>query len=74
MALVFDGIEYRTIADVKEQFKVSEKSLKKWIKEGHLPEPRRKLKGGGPFGTTTKIGVRNFPDSSLEKGAVNLGS
>jgi DNA-binding transcriptional MerR regulator len=49
MGLKFDGIEYRTIADVKERYKVSEKSLKRWIKQGLLPPPKVEARGGRPF-------------------------
>lgn len=39
MALQFDGKTYTTIQDIREHFRVSEKTIRKWIKDGRLPEP-----------------------------------
>lgn len=39
MPLVFDGMSYDTIADVKKRFPVAEKTLVKMIEEGVVPEP-----------------------------------
>jgi hypothetical protein len=39
MSLYFDGRQYTTIQDVKDRFRVAEKTIKKWIKRGWVPEP-----------------------------------
>jgi hypothetical protein len=39
MPLVFDGISYDTIADIKKRFPVAEKTLNKMIEEGRIPPP-----------------------------------
>lgn len=49
MSLNFDGVEYRTIADVKDKYHVSEKSLKRWIAAGYLSSPQIESHGGRTF-------------------------
>jgi hypothetical protein len=49
MALTFEGVEYRTIADVKVLYKVSDKSLREWIKKGLIKEPEIVSHGGKVF-------------------------
>lgn len=47
--LKFDGKKYRTIAEVREKFPISEKKLKKMIAEGLLPAPAEICQGTRTF-------------------------
>ena len=58
MALSFDNKEYRTINDVKTSFRTSEKTIRKLIDEGHLPQPKIELYGTRSF--------RYFDDEWME--------
>ncbi|MCV3211552.1 MerR family transcriptional regulator [Mesorhizobium sp. YC-39] len=49
MPLEFDGRSYRTIQDVKDRYRVSEKSLRRWAKAGLIPEPDFAAHGGRVF-------------------------
>jgi hypothetical protein len=52
--LKFGDREYRTIADIRERFPISEKKLKKMIKDGVLPAPKEIRHGTRTF--------RYYPD------------
>lgn len=47
--LEFDGVQYPTIVDVKQRFRVSEKTIRNRIKDGTVPEP-----------PVVQIGARKF--------------
>ena len=49
MPLVFDGVSYDTIADVKKRFPIAEKTLVKMIEEGVVPEPEIVIYGTRTF-------------------------
>lgn len=49
MSLEYDGRTYRTIQDVKDRYKVSEKSLRRWAKAGLIPDPDVGAQGGRIF-------------------------
>lgn len=39
MPLVFEGVSYDTIADIKKRFPVAEKTLNKMIEQGRISPP-----------------------------------
>ena len=39
MPMIFEGVSYDTIADVKKRFPVAEKTLAKMIADGRIPPP-----------------------------------
>lgn len=39
--ITIDGAQYRTIADAAQQFKVSARTVRKWIDSGVIPAPPR---------------------------------
>jgi len=49
MALVFDGIHYKTIGDICADYKVAEKTINRWIKSGLLAKPPIILRGARRF-------------------------
>lgn len=49
VALTFDGIEYRTIEDVKQAFRTSEKTIRNLVNSGILPEPKTEARGTRTF-------------------------
>lgn len=55
MTLEFNGTRYTTIQDIKDRFHVAEKTIKKLIKRGAVPEPE-----------TVVIGTRRFRHFSNE--------
>lgn len=58
MVLKFDDKEYRTINDVKTAFRTSEKTIRKLIEQGKLPEPKSEI-----YGTRT---FRHFDDDWMK--------
>ena len=55
----FDRKKYRTIADVRELYPISEKTIKKMVKDGDLPAPKVVRHGTRTF--------RHYPDEWVVK-------
>lgn len=58
--LEFDGNKYTTIQDVKDRFRVAEKTIKKMIKHGSVPEPETVVIGTRRFRHFSDEWVRTF--------------
>jgi DNA-binding transcriptional MerR regulator len=66
MTMEYDGVVYRTIQDVKDEFKVSEKALRGWVKKKLISEPPYVVRGGRRF--------RHYTDAWVGEFAQFLGS
>lgn len=60
MPMEFDGVVYRTVQDIKSEFKVSDKSLRDWVKKGLIEEPPYIQRGGRRFRHYTDGWVDQF--------------
>ena len=66
MALEFDGITYQTIIDIREKYKVSEKTINRMIRNKEVSEPEKIIYGSRKFRHFSDEWCRDF-EKQLQK-------